>query len=318
VTDRVLDSRTLGKKVAPKASRTGIDDDIDKTIAAFLSKRLQADWRSFSDLTIASGLAVPAHDLPPKKKRMLNKLKSGAGKDGADHATALVPPTRSEVFMEANNAASSQSPESEANSTPSVSSSGSSSTESPQMSIPVHTLTAVSSGGLSPEARHAIAKDPEISEVHIESHGEGGSSDESSAEGEGDEEAVPLVKRARSVIAPSVPVHLLEDQLTALIRGPEKREPYKSVLDEIPSRSETGSETSSEDLILDEEEDLSRQPSQKQMRVLSTVPLLSIEPESTSEDEERASLPIYMDTSHEVPHRPSVSFFHLQEVSDGD
>jgi hypothetical protein len=397
----------LEKKVAPKASRTCIDDDIDKTIAAFLNNRLRADHSTFSDRTIASGLALPAHDLPPKKTRMGNKLKSGSRTDGADHATALVPPTRSKKFMEVNNAegnvasdaieratvvssepaldprfASSQSPESESDSnpgpkpqgsfparfaksvrpqgecpvtegadsieahnakmdldpglarssegivtrctstaktksTPSVSSSGSSSTESPQLSILVHTLTAISSGELSPETRPAIAKDLEISEVHVESHGEGGSSDESSIEGEGDEEAVPLVKRARTVIAPPVPVHLL-DQLTALIRGPENREPYKSILDEIPSRSETGNETSSEDLILDEEEDFSRQPSQKRMRVRSTVPLLSVEPESTSEDEDRASLPVYMDTSHEVPHRRSVSLFHFQVVSHED
>jgi hypothetical protein len=95
----------LEKKVTPEASRTSIGDDIDKTIAAFLSKRLQADRGTFSGLTIPSGLAVPTHDLSLKRKRRQNKLKSGSGTDGADHATALVPPTRGEEFMEANNEA---------------------------------------------------------------------------------------------------------------------------------------------------------------------------------------------------------------------
>jgi hypothetical protein len=182
------------------------------------------------------------------------------------------------------------------------------------VSVPVHTPATVSKGKSSTETRPIIPKDLEISEVHVEGHGEGSSSDESSTVGEEGKGAVPLTKRAASVTAPSEPIHPLEDQLTALIRGSEKRDPHKSVLDEIPSSSETDSETSSEDLMLDEE-DLTRQPSRKQMR--PTVPLSSIEPEPTSEDE-GGPLSVYMDISHEVPHRSSVSFIHFREVSRGD
>ncbi|KAI0256093.1 hypothetical protein BJV78DRAFT_1278655 [Lactifluus subvellereus] len=376
--------KALKKKVTPEVSRAGTGDDIDKTIAAFLSKKLQADGRTFSDLATASELAVPVHDSP--LKRIRNKLKPYSETDGADHPTR-VPPASSEESMETNGDednvarkvdqrldatidaveeetaaspepapeprfASAQSPESEsdsksggskqqpvrpacsaksvhpltdcpvflegadvigariaqmevdklrpssevirifaakARSTSSGSSSGSSSTESPRVPVP---------GGPSTRARPTIPKDLEISEVHVEGHGEG-SSDESSTEGEDEGAgAVPLAMRPVSVTAPSVPVHVLEDQLTALIRGPEKRGPRKSVLDEIPSSSETGSETSSEDLMLDEEEDLSQQPSRKLMK----PPTINEAEDHASLDAEKAFEQAENDTETVQPH----------------
>ena len=47
-------------------------------------------------------------------------------------------------------------------------------------------------------------------------------------------------------------------------------------------------------------EDVSLQPSHKQRRKLLTTRPSSIEPELTSEDEENPSMPVYMDTSHDV------------------
>ncbi|KAI9463649.1 hypothetical protein BJY52DRAFT_1252889 [Lactarius psammicola] len=154
-----------------------------------------------------------------------------------------------------------------------------------------------------------------ISGVPVQAHGEG-SSDESSSEDEDEEGTVPLAKPATSIADPSIPMNLLEDQLTALIRGPEKRGPRRSVLDEIPSSSETGSESSSEDLMLDEEEDLSRQPSRKQ-RTLSKSRLSSMEPEPepTSEDEGSASLHVFMDTPNEMQHCIPVSILYSLEGS---
>jgi hypothetical protein len=157
----------------------------------------------------------------------------------------------------------------------------------------------------------AIPKELEVSEVHVQGYGEGSSSDESSTEGEEGAGAVPSTRREAFVTATSVPTHLLEDQLTAFIHGPEKRSPHKSVLDEIPSSSDTGDETSSEDLILDEE-DTSRQPSRKRMKVLSTIPQTPIESETTSDNEDITSLSVYMDTSHVVPPHSSVSLLHFE------
>ncbi|KAI9442231.1 hypothetical protein H4582DRAFT_1927227 [Lactarius indigo] len=138
-----------------------------------------------------------------------------------------------------------------------------------------------------------------ISGVPIEARGEG-SSDESSSEDE-DEAAVPLAKPVTSIADPPIPMNLLQNQLIALIRGPEKGGPRRSVLDEIPSSSETGSESSPEDLMLDEEEDLSRQPPRKQ-KLLSKgrLPSIEPEPEPTSEDDGSASSHVFMDTPNEV------------------
>lgn len=64
-------------------SKAGLGDDIDKTIAAFFSKKLQSDSRSFSDPATAGELAVPIDDPPPKTKRKGDKVKLGAGMNGA-------------------------------------------------------------------------------------------------------------------------------------------------------------------------------------------------------------------------------------------
>jgi hypothetical protein len=195
-----------------------------------------------------------------------------------------------------------------ARSTPPDSSSDSSDTESSQTSILLPTPTPFSKGVPNTGAQPTISTGLEISEVPVEAYGEGSSS-ESSTEDESEGDGLTTV--TASVNVPSAPVHLLEDQITALIRGPVKRGPRRSILDEIPSSSsEAESETSPEDLVLDEEEDLSRQPLHKQLRALSTTRPSSIEPEPTSEDEADGLMPVYMDTSHEVPDRSQVRIHH--------
>jgi hypothetical protein len=158
------------------------------------------------------------------------------------------------------------------------------------------------------EVYPTIPKGLEISEAPIEVHGEGSSGDIST---ESEDEWDELAGVVASLNASLGPVDL-EDQLTALIHGPAKRGPRKSVLDEIPSSSEAGGESSSEALILDEEEDLSKQPSYKRMRAISKIRPSSIEPEGTSEEEEDGSAPIYMDTSREVTDQPEVRINYFQ------
>jgi hypothetical protein len=172
--------------------------------------------------------------------------------------------------------------------------------------------------GLRTGVKPTIPEGVEISGVPVEAHGEG-SSEDSSSEDEDEEGTAPLAKPATSIGDPSVPMNLLEGQLTALIRGPEKRGPRRSVLDEIPSSSETGSESSPEDLMLDEEEDLSRQPSRKQ-KAFSKNRLSSIEPETEppSEDEGSASLHVFMDAPNEAQHYLPVSSFIFLEASRGE
>ncbi|KAH9961343.1 hypothetical protein BC827DRAFT_342809 [Russula dissimulans] len=184
-------------------------------------------------------------------------------------------------------------------STPSDSNRDSSDSET---SGPTSTPTTDSKGISNTGAQLTIPKGIEISEVPVEAHGEG-SSDESSTEG--DAEWGGLTGAITGFVnAPPLSVHPIADQLTALIRGTVKRGPRASILDEIPSSSETGSESSAEDLVLDEEEDLSRQPSHRQSKTLSKTRAHSSEPEQTSEGEDDASMPVYLDTSHEVPDRP--------------
>jgi hypothetical protein len=64
-------------------SKAGFDDDIDKTIAAFLLKKLQSDSSAFSGPATAGELAVPVNDPPLKTKRKGDKVKSGARRNGA-------------------------------------------------------------------------------------------------------------------------------------------------------------------------------------------------------------------------------------------
>jgi hypothetical protein len=174
------------------------------------------------------------------------------------------------------------------------------------MSVPSVALYRGSSTGAKPK----IPKGHEISEVRVEAHGEGSSS-ESSTEGANDGDN--LAQQRNPVNASSMHLHP-EDQLVPLLHGSAKRGPRRSVLDEIPSSSETESKSSSEDLVLDEEEDLSLQPSHKQRRKRLITRSSSIEPELTSEDEEDPSVSVYMDTSHDVLDRPQVCIVQLLDL----
>jgi hypothetical protein len=170
------------------------------------------------------------------------------------------------------------------------------------VSVPSVALHRGSSTGAKPK----IPKNHGISEVRVEARGEGSSS-ESSTEGENDGENP--AQQMTPVNASSMHLHL-KDQLVPLLHGSAKRGPRRSVLDEIPSSSETESKSSSEDLVLDEEEDLSLQPSHKQRKLLINRPS-SIEPELTSEDEEDPPVPVYMDTPHDVLGHSQVSTVQL-------
>ncbi|KAI0268707.1 hypothetical protein BC834DRAFT_866830 [Gloeopeniophorella convolvens] len=184
-----------------------------------------------------------------------------------------------------------------------------------RMPVTVSAVAAASAGGSSAGMKLTVPKGLAISEVAVEGRGEG-SSDESSSDDEDEENAAgPSAKATASVPSLPVPTHVIEDQLAAIIRGPEQRGPRKSILDEIPSSSDSESESDPEDLMLDEEEDLSQQPSRK-MKGLSKVRLPSAEPEPASEDEdERISPPVLMDAPQVLQHHeesPAVS-----EVVDG-
>lgn len=386
------------KKVEREVSRAGNDDDIDKTIAALLTKRQQAHQSHLCDLDSTGEIAVRVDDPPPKTSRKSKEVKPSARITHVSSAASVeavgtnvperstrkanqrtlihngpsaslnpVGPIAAVTVEEAvTNSRGSTSEHHHTSVEPSGSESGSElgygnsidplawspiAQERPD-SIEVHTAQMEKDPGLAPsseavvphrqfaekarstrsdsgsdsdtgsfptsalattpasfskegsiaEATPTIPKGLEISEVPIEAHGEGSSSDGST---ESEDEWNELAAVVASVNVSLGPVDL-EDQLTALIRGPAKRGSRKSVLDEIPSSSEAGGESSSEALILDEEEDLSKQPSHTPMRALSTILPSSIEPEDTSEDEEDASAPIYMDTSHEVPDLPQV------------
>lgn len=77
-------------------SKAGLDDDIEKTIAAFILKKLQSDSRSFSNPATAGEVAVPIDDPPPKTKRKGDKVKLGAGMNGAIPIVAQRTPNRAE------------------------------------------------------------------------------------------------------------------------------------------------------------------------------------------------------------------------------
>jgi len=398
-----LKKKASKKKVEPEVSKAGNDDDIDKTIAAFLTKRQQAHPSDIWDLVSTSEIAVRVDDPPPKTTRKSKEVKLStrithvsSAASGSVEAVGTNVPERSirkanqrrsihnepsvslnpvglnepiaavAVEETATNSRGSTSehhhtsveplgsetgsklgsgnsihplagspiaqerpdpievhtamgkdpglaPSSEAvvprrqfaekaRSTPPDSGSDSDTGSSSPMSALATTPASFSKVGSIAEVTPTIPKGLEISEVPIEAHGEGSSSDSST---ESEDEWNKLAGVVASVTASLGPVDL-EDKLTALIHGPAKRGPRKSVLDEIPSSSEAGGESSSEALILDEEEDLSKQPSHKRMRALSKIRPSSIEPEDTSEDEEDAPVPIYMDASHEMPNHPQV------------
>ena len=380
---KTLKRKASKKKVDPAVSNAGLDD-MDKTIAAFISKKLQADSNPFSDPATAGEPAIPVDDPHPKTKRKGGKVILGAGMNGAISAVSQRTLNRMEsaemsgaeasVIGEVNrrptpelNVAGGEphgsqsgsklgsatltscpaclgtvvhplaacpvvqggpdsiesriarvetspglapSPEviislrrsaEEARSIPPDSRNDSSDTEPSQVSDPSVAVYEGPSTGAKPK----IPKGHEISEVRVEARGEGSSS-ESSTEGENDGDN-PAQQRTP---VNASPVHLhLEDQLVPLLYSSAKRGLRRSVLDDIPSSSETESESSSEGLVLDEEEDLSLQPSHKERRKLLITRPSSIEPESTSEDEEDFSVPVYMDTSHDALDYSQVCIF---------
>lgn len=380
---KTLKRKAPKKKVEPAVSKASLEDDIDKTIAAFILKKLQSDSSAFSDPATTGELAVPVDDPPIKTKRKGEKVKLSAGMNGAIPTVTQRTPNRVEsmemsgadasIIGEVNgrptpelNAAGGEphgsqsgsklcsatltsfpvclgtverplatcpivrgsnsiesriaqiekspglAPSSEVTSIskfaekarpiPSDSRNDSSDMGPSQVSAPPVALYRGSSTGVKPK----IPTGHEISEVRVEAHGEGSSSESSTeSENDGDNAA----QQRTPVNAPSMHLHLGE-QLVSSLHGSAKRGPRGSVLDEIPSSSETESKSSSEDLVLDEEEDLSLQPSHKQRRKLSITRPFSIEPELTSEDEEDP-LPVYMDTSHDVLNRSQVCILQL-------
>ena len=374
------------KKVQPDVSTTGAKDDIDKTIAALLNRRMQADPKTVSDPVTEIEHAVPsgsddfsadpplkavrkrrkkAGTIPEENQRSSKQRKPLATQDVVDRDTALATaaPFKGKVIASLHptsdhHTSSVQLPESEpgpvrrenlvrtmedrsavkgassitghiAKTAANVNSRPLASGES---SVTLRVVTDhLSSGSASrvpfPErsasgersrtgAKPTIPEGLAISGVPIEAHGEGSSDESSNDSDEDGEGTIPLAKPATPIADPSIPMNLFEDQLVALIRGPGKCGPRRSVLDEIPSSSETASESNHEDLMLDEEEDLSRQPSRKQ-KTLSKKCLSSIEPEpeSTSEDERSSSSHVFMDIPNGAQHYPPVSILYSLEGS---
>jgi hypothetical protein len=374
---KTLKRKASKKKVGPEVSKASLDEDIDKTIAAFISKKLQSDSSAFSDLATDGKLAVPVDDPSSKTRRKGVKVKSGAGMNSPIPVVAQRTPNRMEsmetssaeasIIGEVNGRPTGCTPElnvaggephgsqsgskrssaaltscptflgtvvhslatcpvvqggpdsiesridqmeknpglapssevitslpgfaEKARSIPSDLGNDSLDVEPSQVSVPSVALYKGSSTGLKPK----ILKGHEISEVRVEARDEG-SSNESSTEGENDGDNP--AQQSASIDASSIHLHL-KDQLFPLLHSSTKRGPRRSVLDEIPSSSETESKSSFEGLVLDEEEDLSLQPSRKQRKHSMAHPS-SIEPELTSSDEEDPSVPVYMDTSHDA------------------
>lgn len=381
------------KKAQPDVSMAHAEDDIDKTIAALLNRRMHTDPEASSDrvteieLAVPSGSGVLSADPALTGVRKRSRLKTGPSPEETQRLSKLRRPPVTQDMVEQDTVLATATPSNETATVsppptadhhaitvqPSESESGpvrrknpthtlegrsavkggsstiahitrteanvdSSPVSSEETTATLHSLTgkaqsvpstgntprvpsfpgrSASGMGLRTGTKPTIPEGLAISRVPVEVHGEG-SSDESSND-EDEEGAAPLAKPATSIADPSRPMDLLEDQLTALIRGPEKRGPRRSILDEIPSSSETGSETSPEDLMLDEEEDLSRQPSRKQ-KMFSKNRLSSIEPETepSSEDEGSASLHVFMDTPNEGQQFLPVCIFFSLEASRGE
>ena len=356
----------MPKKTAqPDASTIDAEDDIDKTIAALLDRRMHRDPKAFLDPVTEIEVAVPSgSDVSSADARERSRLRTSPSPEENQRSSKLRRPPASQDMDEqdmilatvrpyptaGHHTITVQSSKFESGPTGrkkpahsleghSVDEGGTTQTElnvnSSLVSSEETTATLRTFSGNAPRipsfpgrsasgmrlrtgAKPTIPEGLAISGVPVEAHGEG-SSDESSSEDEDEAGAFPLAKPATSIADPSIPMNLLEGQLTALIRGPEKRGPRRSVLDEIPSSSETGSESSPEDLMLDEEEDLSRQPSRKQ-KSFSKNRLSSIEPEidPSLEDEEGASLHVFMDTPDEVqPYLPVSILFSLWKLLVG-
>jgi hypothetical protein len=92
---KTLKRKASKKKLEPAVTKAGLDD-IDKTIAAFILKKLQSDSNAFSDPATAGELAVPVDDPPLKTKRKGDKVKLGAGKNGVKSTVAQRTPNRAE------------------------------------------------------------------------------------------------------------------------------------------------------------------------------------------------------------------------------
>jgi hypothetical protein len=368
--------------VQPDVSTAGAKDDIDKTIAALLNRRMQADPKTVLDPVteiehaVPSGSDVFSADPPLMGVRKRSRTKAGTspgenqrssklmrplamqGVVGRDkplataasfkgRATAGLRPTSDHPTISLQPSESESDPirrenlvqdRSAVNGTSSITAHvaqtapnvNSKPVASEKTTVTLRAVTdylstgnasrvpfpgrSASGEGSRTGAKPTIPEGLAISGVPVEVHGEGSS--ESSSEDEDEEGAVPLAKPATPI---AIPMNLFEDQLAALIRGPGKRGPRRSVLDEIPSSSETGSESTLEDLMLDEEEDLTRQLSRKQ-KTVSKNRLSSIEPEPepTSEDEGSASSHIFMDIPNEVQHYLLVSFLSSGRFSYGN
>lgn len=359
----------------PEVSKVGPDDDIDKTIAAFMTRRLQAGSIAMPDPAAASELAVPFDVPPPKTKRKGVKVKSGAVMNGTIHTITQRTPSNRMESMETSGADTSvigevirRRTESTLNPTPepyvaSVGPRGSQSSSKlgsakqtpcpaclgssvhpladcpvvlggpdsivarivqmeknpglapssdvlaalPQFAEKARTIPSDSSNDSSDveSSRESVpsvalyeggsSTEAEPTTVPVEGHGESSNSEGST---KGEIEGDGLTQLMTPVNASPAHLHRLEDQLVPLIHASAKRGPRRSILDEIPSSSETGSKSSSEDLVLDEEEDLSLQPPHRPTRKLPTTRPSSTEPELTSGDEEDSLMPVYMDTSH--------------------
>ncbi|KAH9002106.1 hypothetical protein EDB86DRAFT_364833 [Lactarius hatsudake] len=392
----MIDStETLKRKVPKKKARLEVStasskDDIDRTIAALLNRRMQADPRASSDPVteiepvVPSGSDVLSVGPPLTAVRKRSRLKASLSSEDNQRPSKLRRPSVSQEIVEQDTTLATAASFKETATTDLHSTSDHhiiSDSVPVRRQTPVHTLEDRSAEGTSSIPAHitqtevnvdsrpvvseeatvtlraltgnaqpvpsrffstastsrvqfpgrstsgegprtvenpTIPKGLAISGVPIEARGEG-SSDESSSEDEDEEAAVPSAKPGTSISDPSIPMNLLQDQLIALIRGPEKGGPRRSVLDEIPSNSETESESSPEDLMLDEEEDLSRQPPRKQ-KPLSKSRLSSMEPEPepTSEDDGSASSHVFMDTPNEVPHYLPHSTTGEVEVASAD
>ena len=300
------ENQQLSKLRRPSATQDNVEQDTTlATQAPLKEKTATAGPRPTADHHAIATRPSESESSPVRRKKTAHTLEGRSAIKGG--TSVITPATQPEVNVNSRPVASEGS-----TSTLRTSTANSQLVPSTGNALRVPSFPEGSASGmrLRTGMKPTIPEGLEISGVPIEARGEG-SSDESSSEDEDEDEerTVPLAKPTTSIGDPSIPMNLLEDQLSALIRGPEKRGPRRSVLDEIPSSSETGSESSPEDLMLDEEEDLSRQPSRKQ-NAFSKNRLSSIEPETgPSEDEGSSSLHVFMDVS---------SFFFSMEASRGE
>ncbi|KAI0063572.1 hypothetical protein BV25DRAFT_385522 [Artomyces pyxidatus] len=166
---------------------------------------------------------------------------------------------------------------------------------------------------LSSASKPTIPAGLTISEVHIESRNEG-SSNESSDDDDANEST-----KDPSVREPSPDGLLFEEKLAALLQGPERRGPRKSVLDEIPSDSHSDEESEKEDILLDEEEDLRTQLSRRRSKAFAREKSSSQEPDvvGLDGDADEGSKSVFMDHSQELPPYEQITSPDPDENPDG-